>query len=228
VALHGLEERIQRAIPGRTAPAVIRDADDLVVIPPDRAGIEQSQALMAEQVRGMGLELKPRNTRTTHTWHADAGGAGCDLLGFNIRQYPTKAKRGYKTLITPSRRAVAQHKQQLAEVIRRHRMDRQERLIEALNPVIRGWSNSFSTVCSRATCAEVDEALRHQLRLWSRFRHPNKSRQGADQKYWRQTGGRRHFTPQGGGTRLAFHAERPIRRHVKVQARRSPDDGDEV
>ncbi|HSF34077.1 MAG TPA: HNH endonuclease [Candidatus Tectomicrobia bacterium] len=35
-------------------------------------------------------------------------------------------------------------------------------------------------------------------------------------------------TPRGGGTCLAFHTERPIRRHVKVQARRSPYDGDEV
>ena len=28
--------------------------------------------------------------------------------------------------------------------------------------------------------------------------------------------------------RLAFHPERPMRRHVTVHARRSPDDGDEV
>jgi RNA-directed DNA polymerase len=207
---------------------VIRYADDLVVRHPDRAVSEQSQALSAEQWRGMGWALKPSKTRTTHTLPAEAGGAGCDLLGFNIRQYPTKAQRGYQTIITPRRRAVAQHKRQIAAVIRRPRMDRQDRLIEALNPVIRGWSKYFSTVWSRETCEEVDEELRHQLRLWSRFRHPNTSRQGAYQKSWRQTGGRRHFTPQGGGTRLAFHAERPIRRHVKVQARRSPDAGDEV
>jgi RNA-directed DNA polymerase len=190
--------------------------------------IEQSQALIAEQLRGMGLELKPSKTRITHTLHVEAGGAGFDFLGFNIRQYPTKAKRGYKTIITPSRQAVAQHKRQIAEVVRRHRIDRQERLITALNPVIRGGSNYFSTVCSRETFEEVDEELRHQLRSWSRFRHPNKPRTWAYQQYWRQTGKRIHFTPRGGGTRLAFHTERPIRRHVKVQARRSPYDGDEV
>jgi RNA-directed DNA polymerase len=228
VALHGLEERIQRAIPGRNAPAVIRYADDLVVIHQDRAVIEQSQALIAEQLRGMGLELKPSKTRITHTLHVEAGGAGFDFLGFNIRQYPTKAKRGYKTIITPSRQAVAQHKRQIAEVVRRHRIDRQERLIAAPNPVIRGWSNYFSTVCSRETFEEVDEELRHQLRSWSRFRHPNKPRTWAYQQYWRQTGNRIHSKPRGGGTRLAFHTERPIRRHVKVQARRSPYDGDEV
>src|SRR4029453_16867056 len=184
----------------------------LVVRHPDREVLEHSQALMAEQWRGKGLALKPSKTRTTHTSHAEAGGAGFDFLGFNIRQYPTKAKRGYKTIITPTRRAVAQHKRQIAEVIRRHRMDRQERLIEALNPVIRGWSNYFSTVCSRETFEEVDEELRHQLRLWSRFRHPNKSRQGAYQQYWRQTGGRGKFSPQTRGGRPALHCARAMPR----------------
>jgi RNA-directed DNA polymerase len=226
VALHGLEERIQRAIPGRNAPAVIRYADDLVVIHSDRVVIEQSQALIAEQLRGMGLELKPSKPRITHTLHVEAGGAGFNFLGFNIRQYPTKAKRGYKTLITPSRQAVAQHTRQSAAGVRRQRMDRQERLIEALNPVMRGWSHDFATVCRRATCAEVDDERRHQLRSWSRARHPNKPRTWAYQKYWRQAGERKHCTPRGGGTRVAFHTERPIRRHVKVQARRSPYDGD--
>jgi RNA-directed DNA polymerase len=220
-----LAEHLQ--LNGNAAP-VIRYADDLVVIHPDRAVIEQSQALMAEQLRGMGLELKPSKTRITHTLNAEVGGAGFDFLGFNIRQYPTKAKRGYKTIITPSREAVAQHKRQIAAVVRQYRPHRQERLIEALDPVIRGWSHYFSTVCSSKTFEEVDAELRHQLRSWSRFRHPNKPRQWACQQYWRQAGGRVHFMPQGGGTRLTFHTERPIRRHVKVQARRSPYDGDEV
>lgn len=43
-----------------------------------------------------------------------------------------------------------------------------------------------------------------------------------------QAGERIHVTPRGGGARLAFHTERPIRHHVTVQARRSPYDGDEV
>jgi RNA-directed DNA polymerase len=156
------------------------------------------------------------------------GGGNITSLPDNIRQYPTKAKRGDKTIITPSRKAVAQHKQQIAEVVRRHRMDRQEGLIEALNPVIRGWSNYFSTVGSREAFEEVDEELRHQLRLWSRFRHPNKARNWGYQTYWRRVGERIHFTPRGSGKRLALHTDRPIRRHVKVQARRSPYDGDEV
>ena len=109
VALHGLEERVQQAFPGRRAPAVTRYADDLVVLHPDRDVIEPSQALIAEHLRGMGLALKLSKTRITHTLHVEAGGAGFDVLGFNIRHYPTKAKRGYKTIIKPSRRAMVHH-----------------------------------------------------------------------------------------------------------------------
>ena len=97
-----------------------------------------------------------------------------------------------------------------------------------LNPMIRGWSHDFSTVCSQETFAQMDEAWRQQLRAWIRVRHPNKHRKWGQQRYWRRDDGRLHFTPRGSGRRLAFHVERPIRRHAKVQARRSPYDGDEV
>lgn len=228
VALHGLEEAITRAFPGRGTPALIRYADDLVVLHPQRAVIERCQALLAEQLRGMGLELKPSKTRITHTLRAEEGEAGYDFLGFNIRQYPTKTTRGYKTIIKPSREAMARHQRQIVGIVRRHRMAPQARLIEALNPVIRGWSHYFSTVCSHEAYEQLDEQLGQQLRSWSRFRHPQKSLKWGAQKYWRCTNGRRHFMPRVHGKRLRFHTETPIRRHIKVQGRRSPYDGDAV
>ena len=182
---------------------------------------------MAERWRGRGWARKPSPSRTTHTVSAAAGGAGVDVRGFNSRPDPTTARRGDKTRSTPSRRAVAQPHQQIAAVRRRHRMDRQARLSEALNPVIRGGRHDCSTVCRRETGADVDAERRHHLRVWRRCRQPHQSRQGAAQTSGRQTGGRRHVTPPGAGTHLACHAARPIRRHVKVQARRSPDDGEE-
>jgi RNA-directed DNA polymerase len=227
VALHGLEERLRRAFPGRRTPAVSRYADDLVVVHPDRAVIEPSQALMAEHLRGMGLALKPSKTRITPTWQIEAGGAGVDFLGVNSRHYPTKAKRGAKTIIKPSRTAMAHHQRQSVAVVRRHRADRQDRLIAALTPVIRGWSHYCSTVCSKETVEKLDERGRQHRRSWSRFRQPNKPRNWGDQTDWRQEGARVYVAPQRGGKRFARHPERPIRRHVKVQARRSPYDGDE-
>jgi RNA-directed DNA polymerase len=228
VALHGLEEAIARAFPGRGTPAVIRYADDLVALHPTREVIERCQAVLAEHLRGMGLELKPSKTRITHTLPVEGGEAGFDFLGFNIRQYPTKSKRGYQTIIKPSREAMARHQRQMGAVVRRHRMDAQERLSAALNPVIRGWSPYFSTVCSHETFAQMDEQLRQQRRSWIRFRHPNKSLKWGYQKYWRCEDGQRNFRPRARGKRLGFHSETPSQRHVKVQGRRSPYDGDEV
>ncbi len=168
VALHGLEEAIARAFPGRGTPAVIRYADDLVALHPKREVIERCQAVLAEHLRGMGWELKPSKTRITQTLHVEEGEAGFDFLGFN------------------------------------------------------------STVCSHETFAQMDEQLRQQLRSWIRFRHPNKSLKWGDQKDWRGADGRRHFMPRAHGKRLWFHTETPIQRHVKVQGRRTPYDGDEV
>jgi RNA-directed DNA polymerase len=162
-ALHGLEELIGQAFPrrGRT-PAVIRYADDLVVLHPDREVIEQSQALMAHWLWEMGLELQPSKTRIRPTLELVEGGAGVDFLGFNIRQDPSRIRRGYKTIIKPSRASVTRHHRQVRDVTTRHRMQRQRRLIAALTPVIRGWSHYFSTVCSKETFGKLDDRLRQR------------------------------------------------------------------
>jgi RNA-directed DNA polymerase len=228
VALHGLEETITHAFPGRGSPAVVRYADDLIVLQPTREVIERCQAVLAERLRGMGLASKPSTTRITHTLQVEEGEAGFDLLGFNMRQYPTKSKRGDKAIIKPSREAMARHQRPIGAVVHRHRMDVQGRLIEALNPVIRGWSHYFATVCSHETFEQMDEQRRQQLRSWIRFRHPNKSLKWGYQQYWRYEDGHRHFGPRARGKRWGLHTETPMQRHVKVQGRRSPYDGDEL
>src|SRR5206468_1972848 len=145
---------------------------------------------------------------------------------FNIRQYwVQRCRRGYKTIIKPSRQSIERHRRQIVGVIRRQRNDSQERFIDALNPVIRWWSNYFSTVCSKETFSKLDGELRQQLRAWIRFRHPQKSLKAGYNKYFHREAGRLDFTPRQGGKRLHDHAETPIKRHVKVQGQRSPFDG---
>jgi RNA-directed DNA polymerase len=187
--------------------------------------IERGQAILTEHLRAIGLALKPSQTRITPTLQVEEGEAGFDFLGVNIRPYPTKSKRGDKTIIKPSREARARHQRQIGAVVRRHRMDTQARLLEALNPVIRGWSHYVSTVCSHETFEPRDDQLRQQLRSGIRLRHPNKTLKGGYQQYWRDEAGQRHFKPRARGKRLACHTEMPMQRHVNVQGRRSPYDG---
>jgi RNA-directed DNA polymerase len=113
VALHGREEAIARTFPGRGTPTVIRYAEDLVAVHPNRELIARCQAVLADHWRGMGLAWNPRKTRITHTLHIEEGEAGCDCLGFNIRHYPTQSTPGDKTIIKPSREAMARHQRQM-------------------------------------------------------------------------------------------------------------------
>jgi RNA-directed DNA polymerase len=238
IALHGLENRIGETFPRkRSSPRLIRYADDLVVLHEDRQVIEQCQVILSEELKGMGLELKPSKTRITHTLSNHDAIAGFDFLGFTIRQFPVSKKQsginpgnklplGFKTIITPSKESVKKHSQQIGEVIDRHQMAGQAQLILALDPVIKGWTHYFSTVCSKETFQKLDGQLLNQLRAWILFRHSTKSRTWANAKYWKREEGKLSFSPKNSRLRLHFHNETCIKRHAKIQGNRSPYDGD--
>jgi RNA-directed DNA polymerase len=255
IALHGLESLIERRFPTRYAaargkgkshtvvasyaPQVVRYADDFVVLHADEAVVRECQGVIAEWLKEMGLELKPSKTRIGHTHQAVDGVAGFDFLGFTIRQFPagkTKCSHntrneplGFKTIIKPSKKAVNRHVASLREAIDRLKNAPQEALIGALNPVIRGWSRYFSTGASKVTLHKLDHVLTQMLLHWAYRRHPNKSRGWIVRKYWRiEEGEGWSFRPASRDLTLCRHTDVPIQRHVKVQASRSPFDGDWV
>jgi Retron-type reverse transcriptase len=170
IALSGLETLIVSKFPrnnrkGLSSPNVVVYADDFVVLHKDLEVIKQCQALAAEYLKGMGLELKPSKTRITHTLVIPGGKPGFDFLGFHIRQYPagkTKSGRdcrgrppGFKTLIRPSQAAIKRHTQKLKETVDNHKHSDQETLINALNPMIIGWTNYYSTVASSRIFSKI-------------------------------------------------------------------------
>ena len=96
IALHGLEEAVAAAFPKtsrvtgskeRWTPAVIRYADDFVVLHRDRDAVRHAREVTEEWLRGMGLELKPSKTTISHTLEEYEGKVGFDFLGFTVRQY---------------------------------------------------------------------------------------------------------------------------------------------
>ena len=228
VALHGMEEVIREAFAQeKNTPLVVRYADDLVVLHPDREVIECCQEILSEWLAEMGLELKPAKTRISHTLEKIEGRVGFDFLGFEIRQYRARKRRlGFKTIIKPSKESVLRHLREIREVIGKHRMTRQAILIMALNRVIVGWSRYYSTVCSKESYSKVDLMMMNRLRAWILTRQKDESLKKATRKYWRREGGKLIFSPKNDTVRLRFHRETKIKRHVKVKGRRSPYDGD--
>lgn len=248
IALHGMENRIKQyaeTLKGdkdknRKKLSLIRYADDFVIIHEDITVVQRCQQIIAEWLKGMGLELKPSKTRITHTLNkCELQQPGFEFLGFNIRQHQVGKYQsgknngtplGFKTLITPSKKKLKLHAEALRSVIKIHKAAPQEALISRLNPIIKGWTNYYSTVVSKKIFSGMDKLTYQQLRAWSIFRHPKKNKYWTSNRYWLINQGEGwNFASRKEGNekiRLKKHSETPIVRHIKVQGDSSPYDGD--
>jgi RNA-directed DNA polymerase len=238
IALHGLENRIKQTRGLREA-AVIRYADDFVVLHHDINKVQKCQTIISEWLNEYDLELNTEKTQIKHTLNELEGKKpGFDFLGFNIRQYKagkcnsgknTVGKLlGFKTIIKPSDKSVKRHYQKLSETIDRLKPATQAMLINQLNPIIRGWCNYFKTVCSKETFTKIYRLTHIKLRRWADFRHPNKNKYWVSNKYWK-TIDRDNWvftTSEDERDMLHKHHKTPIIRHIKIRNIESPYNGD--
>jgi RNA-directed DNA polymerase len=237
IALHGMEERVKQfvgnSINQRKEISLIRYADDFVIIHKDIEVIIACQKIIAEWLSDLGLELKPSKTKLTHTLNEYNGNVGFEFLGFHVQQHQVGNYRsakstkgipiGFKTLITPSKPKIKAHLVKIEEVIDTYNTAPQYALISRLNPIIRGWSNYYSTVVSKETFNKVDNLTYNKLKAWARRR--GKGSINKD-KYWRTVGDQNWCFSTEEGLELAQHQATPIIRHVKVKGNSTPYDGD--
>ncbi|MBC1242057.1 group II intron reverse transcriptase/maturase [Nostoc sp. 2RC] len=257
IALHGLENRIRQEFPklGKqnretwfhkkgeefNPPGVVRYADDFIVMHENLSVIKKCREIITEWLAEIGLELQPSKTRIVHTFLSHEGEKpGFDFLGFNIRQHQvgknqsgkdSKGNRlGFKTIITPSKESQKRHFRVIAETVDSLKAASQSKVINALNPIIRGWSNFYSTVVSRDTFEKLSHLTFWKLKRWAKRRHPRKSNQWIEAKYWQTQGNDNWvFVPKGDeNQRLYRHTYTKIQRHVKVRGETSPFDGNWV
>ena len=237
IALHGMEERVKqfvgKSINQRNEISLIRYADDFVIMHKNIDVILACQKLIAEWLSDLGLELKPSKTKLTHTLNEYNGNVGFEFLGFHVQQHKVGNYRsaksthgiplGFKTLITPSKQKVKAHLLKIEEVIDTHKTAPQAALISRLNPIIRGWSNYYSTLGSKETFNKVDSLTYNKLRAWARRRGQGSINK---EKYWRTVGDRNWCFSTEEGLELVQHSATPIIRHVKVKGNSTPYDGD--
>lgn len=240
IALHGMEERIKEyaeTLKGtkrnnRQALNLIRYADDFVIIHENLEVIKDCQKIMEEWLSDMGLELKPSKTKLTHTFKTDEGETGFEFLGFHAQQHKVGKYRaaknksgnlGFKTIIKPSKKNIQAHLRHIGDVIDAHKTAPQAALISRLNPIIRGWSNYYSTVVSKETFSKLDHLVYDKLRAWASYR--GKGQINKD-KYWRTVGNRNWCFSTEDGIELITHTSTPIVRHIKVKGEASPYNGD--
>jgi RNA-directed DNA polymerase len=242
IALHGMEERIKEYAEtlrgtrqhNRQSLNLIRYADDFVIIHENLEVIKDCQKIIEEWLGDMGLELKLSKTRLTHTLETTEEEKGFEFLGFHIQQHKVGNyisasttngnKLGFNTIIKPSKKKIQAHLRHIGDVIDAHKTAPQAALISKLNPIIRGWSNYYSTVVSKETFKRLDHLIYEKLRAWALYRgkrgHINKD------KYWRTVGDQNWCFSTEDGIKLTTHASTPIVRHTKVKGTVSPYNGD--
>ncbi len=241
IALHGMEGRVKefaRTLKGvkrdnEKALSLIRYADDFVIIHEDLGVIKSCQQIIEEWLSDIGLELKPEKTRLTHTLIKTEGTVGFEFLGFHIQQHKVGNYRiarntnkeilGFNTIITPLKKCIKAHLSKIGKVIDTHKTAPQAALISKLNPIIRGWSNYYSTVVSKETFSKLDYLVYQKLRAWAKYRGKGSINKG---KYWRKVEDQNWCFSTEDGLKLRTHSETPIIRHIKVKGESSPYNGD--
>jgi RNA-directed DNA polymerase len=228
VALHGLEDAAgvrYRTAPSREgvvrqgSPAATVYADDFVVCCYSRQQAEGVRAGLAGWLAERGLSLNEDKTRIVPL------SQGFDFLGWNFRRYPVG-----KTLVKPSREAVARHRRKLAGETRRLRGSNAGMVINALNPVIRGWCAYHRSQVSSETFASLGHYTWQLTWKWARWNHPGKGARWVTGRYYGKLCPSRNdrwvFGDRDTGAYLLRHAWTSIQRHVMVKGRASPDDPD--
>ncbi|MDH6068127.1 group II intron reverse transcriptase/maturase, partial [Chrysosporum ovalisporum APH033B] len=249
IALHGMEEILRDFVSKITskgskktkveAISIIRYAGDFVILHENLTVIEQCREILVKWLKEMGLELKPSETRLAHTLNEyQCEKPGFDFLGFNVRQHSVgkhnsglntnRETLGFKTIITPSKKAIKNHYENIATTINKCLTLPQETLIGRLNPIIIGWCNYYSTVVSKDIFSKVDDLIHHKLQRWAKRRHSNKSTKWITKKYWHTIGNDNwEFAVKKDDEfiKLYKHPDSAIVSHVKAKANASPFDG---
>jgi RNA-directed DNA polymerase len=188
----------------------VRYADDFVITASSKEFLATTvKPLVQRFLAERGLTLS--DTKTVITQVTD----GFDFLGWTVR------KRGSILLTTPATKNQKNFKAKIVDALRTRRTAKQEDVIDALNPVLRGWAEYHRTQMATRTFAKMDHFLFGALWRWACRRHPNKGKRWIKDRYWRRINGRDWLFATKDKLLLtlgSFHKKR----HVKVNADANP------
>lgn len=193
----------------------VRYADDLVVCARTREQIEAAQMTIEEWLQPRGLVLHPEKTRIVHI------DDGFNFLGFSIKRYQGKC------LVKPQKDKVLAFLADLRLWLNEHKAAATENVIRHFNPILRGWSNNYRHVVSKAVFSYVSYEIWKMIWKWCIRRHPNKGKRWVATKYFGDVEHTRwRFQAKTGDQIIHLYDVRliPIERHIKVKGAASPDD----
>lgn len=259
IALHGMEEYLKDWYANEHYPtldgadkrvanrdrrrqlAVVRYADDFVVIADAQHTIDEARTKVEEFLSTVGLELSPEKTNTRHSTK------GFNFLGFRLICIQEGSKHKSYLKVHISKESKQKLLTKVSNIVHSNRSASSYALIKKLAPVIIGWANYFRFCQCSKDFGQVNYAIYGMIRAWV-FRRRSKglrSRTDIKLKYFPEGKtytfqGKQHqdnwilhgrTTSNTGEKREAFLPKITwviSKQHVKVMGTKSPYDGDIV
>lgn len=160
--------RSSRKIPGIN---IVSYADDFIVTCKTKKQAEQFVPVIAQWLAdNVGVELSLEKTHIAHI------NDGFDFLGFHVRKYKAQP------LIKPKDNELAVLRK-IKGILDANKSAKKSMVIRLLNPIIRGWSNYYSTQISKKVFGYCDHKIIQMLLKWAKRRHPKKAAWWVYQRY---------------------------------------------
>ena len=170
IYLHPLDQRL-----GQDGYELVRYADDFVVLCRSEAEAHAALAVIRAHCQSIDLTLHPEKT---HVGDCRVVGQGFDFLGYHF-------EAGRRWVRKTSRRAI---RDRIRAKTRRTRGQSVQRIIEELNPILRGWFAYFQHA-NRYEFQALDGFVRRRLRavLRKQQKRPGQGATRSDHLRWPNT-----------------------------------------
>jgi RNA-directed DNA polymerase len=221
LALDGMQMALRQAVRKEGDKVnFVRYADDFIVTGASQELLEQKvKPALTAFLAQRGLALSEQKTVLTHI------SQGFNFLGHTVRKFEDKL------LTTPAKSSQKGLRDKIRLCINSALALPQETLLRQLNPVIRGWANYYRHGAAKRAFKRLDSDVFWQLWRWARKRHPDKSANWKQRKYFSAAKGIfsvRLSREKGPSQVLSLYraASTRIQRHIKIRGAANPYDPD--
>jgi len=149
----------------------VRYADDLVILCRSEGNAQEALRRLTLVMERLGLKLHPEKTQIVGLWE---GRDGFDFLGFHHRKVRSWKFKKYYLQRWPKAKAMQSIREKVRTIVgeRRERLNKSlAQVINALNPVLRGWGNYFAVGNSAKCFTAIDSYVRETLYLFLSKKH---------------------------------------------------------
>ena len=182
IYLHDFDKfwRRQKLVTGK----LVRYADDFVILFRTLEDAELGLQLLKAKLKDLGLELNEEKTKIVDT---RCGKQGFDFLGYHHRRVKSKKYKKLYTQKWPCKKAMNKIKSVIRDVLAERAILNwdMERVVEIMNPILRGWMNYFKYGNSSTKFNEIDSYVHERLAIWWSKKHQKSGRRWKTDFTWK-------------------------------------------